>query len=215
MTETNSIDSACQNNIEKTANYSIETLNYNPKAFTTKKKNKPNSKDSIAESLLFSIDELVTKQNLFEGKITHYSFDCPKNLRVAFNNAVKANGSSGCKNLVNYMVAYVSATMIKKTALANTFLDAGKNKETVVNVGINELSFTQNVQNRPRRLVSCNSEAVVNDPELEGRCMIGNCKSPSVDVMIYQPKGGDAKDYRVCNLHSREYASMIGWRLKK
>lgn len=208
---------ACLNTIEKTANLTIETPNCNPKAFTTQKKKPRKSIDSISESLLFSIDDLVTKQGLFEGKVTHYSFDCPANLRLAFNCAVKANGSSGCKNLVNYMAAYVSATMIKKTALANTLLESGKQKGTVVNVGIGELSFTQNVQSRPRRFVNRNPEAVVTDDVLDGACEIGKgaCLEPAIETMIYEPRGSVPKEYRVCKLHFSSFAGSSCWRVKR
>ena len=137
--------------------------------------------------------------------MTHLSFDCPKNLRIAFNHESKANGNSVCKLLQQYMSAYVSASMVKKNALGNMNFGVSK-KETVVNVGINALNFTQNVQNRPRRLVNCNPDAVI----VDNRCMIGTCRKPSVDVMLYQNK-----EYRVCSFHSAEYSKCKDWSFVK
>ena len=217
MTATNPKDLAFQNPTEEHG-YLIneQPINYNPKAFTTKhnKKAKTTMDLRIAESMPFSIDDLATKQALFNGEMTHLSFDCPKNLRTALNNAVKQNGTSVCKILCEYSVAYVTATMIKKHALANTKIEPDR-KETVVNVAIGELSFTQNVQNRPRRIVNCNSNAIVNDSELENRCMIGSCKNEATSVMIYHPKGKVAKEYQVCAYHSSELVNTSPWSFKR
>jgi hypothetical protein len=213
----NSKDLACQNTIEKQSSLSIDTTNYNPKAFTTRKKTKPITKDSISSSMPFSIDDLVAKQALFEGGMTHLSFDCPKNLRIALNNAVKQNGTSVCKILAEYSAAYVTATMIKKHALANTKIDVAK--QTVVNVGIGELSFQQNVQNRPRRFNHNNPETVVHDELEESRCGIGDCENEATEFMIYQPKGKAPKEYKVCNLHFHDLlktdVSGKFWRAKR
>ena len=206
----NPINLACQNNIEKHAQ---NPINHNPNAFTTKKKPKK-SKECITSSMPFSIDYLTVRQSLFEGEMTHLSFDCPKNLRTALNQAVRENGTSVCKILTEYSAAYIDATMVKKHALANTNL-APKKSETVVNVGIGELSFTQNVQNRPRRLVSCNVDATVNDAERDNRCMIGSCDKVAVEVMTFQPKGQEAKDYQVCSFHFDAYADYKDWRAKR
>ncbi len=224
MTTENTKDLACQNPIEKLSSLSIDNTqqpNYNPKAFTTKPKHKHNTpskcENSISSSMPFSIDDLVAKQGLFEGEMTHLCFDCPRNLRNALNNAVKENGTSVCKILVEYGVAYVTATMIKKHALANTQINPAK--ETIVNVGIGELSFTQNVQNRPRRFNHSNPETVVHDELNESRCGIGDCENEAEEVMVYEPKGKVAKEYRVCKLHFHDLlktdVSGKFWRAKR
>ncbi|MFA5365181.1 MAG: hypothetical protein WC325_08390 [Candidatus Bathyarchaeia archaeon] len=206
MTQT-PIDLACLNTIEKHAQTPIETPST---TFTTHRKHKKHHKNyeqSITSSMPFSIDYLTVRQGLFNGEMTHLSFDCPKNLRNMLNTAVKANGTSVCKILTEYAAAYIDATMIKQHALANTLLEP-KRHDTVVNVGINELSFTQNVQNRPRRFVDRNVEAVVNDEFESERCGIGDCGELAVETLFYQPTRKDVpKQYRVCKLH---YSSFVG-----
>jgi hypothetical protein len=114
--------------------------NFNPNAFTTAKKHK----NSISASNLFTIDDLVTKQTLFEGNMVHLSVDCPFNLRTAFNNACKANGTSTCKIIQQFAANYIMATTIKEHALANTNLDTGKKlSSTTVNIGISEMNFNR------------------------------------------------------------------------
>lgn len=207
------INQACQNTKEKNAILSKDNTTFTTKKGTSKHKHKQTMDLPITESMPFTIDDLVTKQALFEGKLTHLSFDCPTNLRTAFNHATKQNGSSVCKMLQQYMAAYVTATMIKKHALANMKIDV--EKQTVVNVGINELSFNQNIQNRPRRLLNpaVNSE-VVETVEGADYCEIGNgeCRNPAKDVMRYKPT---KKEYRVCSVHSAKFAGRDVWELVK
>ena len=71
--------------------------------------------------MLFSNGEMLELDGLFEGEMKHLSFDCPLNLRTAFNREAQANGNSVCKLLQQYMSAYVSASMVKKHAIGNTF----------------------------------------------------------------------------------------------
>lgn len=218
MTETNSIDSACLESKEKHAINTIdntETPTFNPKAFTTKRKHnhktKPNYDYSIAKSMLKSIDSSVALEGLFDGDTVHLSFDCPTNLRLAFNAETKHNGTSVCKELTHFMAQYVFSSLVKKHALGNTI-----SKLAETNFTIESMNFTQNVQNRPRRLVSCNSEVVGNDDvELDNRCMIGSCRNEAKEVMTYQLKGAEAKDFQVCVFHASAFAGNSVWRLKK
>jgi hypothetical protein len=60
--------------------------------------------------------------DLFGGKKVHYSFDCPKNLRDAFNWAKKQTGEDGCEILRRFMALYVTKVIIEKHALGNTLM---------------------------------------------------------------------------------------------
>lgn len=206
-------DLACLNTVEKQA----ETPNFNPKAFTThskhKKKVKANYDYSIAKSMLFPIEQMLGLTDLFGGKMVHLSFDCPTNLRTAFNHETKQNGSSSCQELRRFMSNYVATSMVKKNALGNTM-----SKIVETNFSIGEMVFNQNVQNRPRRLVNRNPDAVVTDDVLDVACQIGNgqCLEPSVETMIYQPSKMVApKEYRVCVLHLTEFSKISCWRIKR
>lgn len=191
--------------------HATNTINYNPKAFTTKRKKpkKPNLR--ITPSMLLSNDEMVELGGLFEGKLVHLSFDCPLNLRTAFNREVRANGNSVCKLLQQYMSAYISASMVKKHAIGNTYLAVAK-RETTVNVDIAEMNFSQHVQSRPRRLIR-SSVAEVSEGEVEASlCEIGGgvCRNSSSCEGVYLPTG---KKYRLCRAHMELFSSVKEWRL--
>ena len=65
--------------------------------------------DSIAKAC-FS-EELV--KDLFGGKMTHLSFDCPENLRIAFKSECKRQGLSVCHLLRNFMTSFIIASRLK------------------------------------------------------------------------------------------------------
>ena len=186
-----------------------QTINHNPKAFTTHKKHKPKPQLGITESMLFSKDYYDLKQALKDDCLVHLSFDCPKQLRDAFNWATKANGTSTCKMLQQLALNYTLATMVKKHALANTNLSPEK-EATVVNLNIGDMNFEQYVQNRPRRLIANhNVDAVVNGPVV---CGIGSCGKKAVDVAVYVPSG---VSYDLCSFHAGEYSGVKAWSFQK
>jgi hypothetical protein len=196
---------------------SKEEACFSPKIFTTNSKNgkrRPNKKtiieDSIAKSMLSSIDANLDKSELFGGNIVHTSFDCPKNLREATKQAAKANGSSLCQILRLLMLAYVKSEYVKKHALSNTLTT---DKPSIV---IESLNSYQYVQNRPRRL---NRQVEPQNITIDGlpKCEIGDCRNAAVDVLIYQPRGKEAKKYPVCLMHETKLLNERGtvWRLSK
>jgi len=177
---------------------------------TKHKKQSSNTDYSITKSYLFSIEQTLGLDSLFNDNIAHVNFDCPTNLREAFKTECRTNGTSTCKELTKYMANYVCTSRIKKTALSPTI-----NRLMDANFTIESMNFTQNVQNRPRRLVNRNPDAVVNDDELDNRCMIGSCNNEAVEVMVYHPKGAEAKEFQVCVVHASSYSGSNVWSVKK
>jgi hypothetical protein len=193
-----------------------ETTNRPNTVFTTHRKHihrKQRNSLPTAKSNLFSIDSVERELGLtalFSGNMTHTSFACPFNLREAFKAETKLNGTSTCQELRRFMSAYIASSRMKKIAFGSRQIFDSK-------ISIGEMNFTQNVQNRTRRDLSRNPETVVNDSELDNRCMIGNgsCHNPAVSVMVYQPKGEDAKEYPVCSDHASKLAEINAWRFKR
>jgi hypothetical protein len=58
--------------------------------------------------------------DLFSGKTVHYSFDCPENLRKAFNWAKEQTKEDGCQILQRFMALYALRTYMQKHAYGNT-----------------------------------------------------------------------------------------------
>lgn len=204
---------ACQNSKDK--------ADFEPKIFTTQPKNGKRRKnkrtiieEGTAKSRLSSIERELGLSGLFEGEVYHLSFDCPKPLAKAFKEATKANGTSICKELQKYALSYVVEHHIEKSAFGSTISKILKPKLTIEN-----LNFEQYVQNRPRRLlrgVEVRGARDVSGVSGESlTCMIGVCDKPAVEVMVYQPKGKESKDYRVCAFHASAYAGVNSWRFKK
>jgi hypothetical protein len=211
LTYSKSKEKHAKNTKEEHAINTIETPNYNPKAFTTHRKHNHKTKPiydySIAESMLKSIDSTLCLDSLFDGNIVHLSFDCPVNLRSAFNAETKHNGTSICKELTHFMAQYVFSSLVKKHALGNTI-----SKIAETNFTIESMNFTQNVQSRPRRLLR--------SVEVEGAvasevCMIGDCRRPAVDLMVYSRKGEESVERMVCAFHSSEFAKCKEWSFKR
>lgn len=65
--------------------------------------------------------ESMLLTTLFNGELTHLSFDCPKPLRQTFKTAVKANGSSVCHVLQTFMVTYLVANHYQKACFNDTY----------------------------------------------------------------------------------------------
>ena len=95
-----------------------------------------------------SIEKTLGLTDLFGGKIVHVSFDCPNNLRAAFNEACKFENRSSCKIQQEIMASHVIAVQTKKNALGNTM-----SRLVDANFTIENLNFGQYVQSRPRRLI--------------------------------------------------------------
>ena len=196
---------------------SEEKASFSPKTFTTHPKNgkrKPSKKkaieDSIAKSIPFFNDSAEDNLKLFEGELVHLSFDCPKKLREAFNQATKGKGASACFLRV-FMAAYVRATYEenkygKKHALSNTIFNG---RPTIV---IEKLETNQYVQTRPRRLIRQTQPRFLT-ADGSDTCEIGNpkCGSIAVGKAVYLENG---TEYWVCRVHQENcsnYPKM--WRL--
>jgi hypothetical protein len=164
----------------------------------TKRKRK--GTQSIAKSSLLSIEEQLGLNGLFEGEMTHFSFDIPLSLRKAFVGELKDNGDSGCKFLVKQAFSYVLASRLKKQSFGNTLRRAIDTNLTVEN-----LNFVQNVQSRPRRLIhTTNFE--VNESD-EPVCTMANCKTRGGKPGVSVAKGAwipTGKEYELCFLHYSE-----------
>jgi hypothetical protein len=166
--------------------------------------------DSIAKSRLFPKEVENELNGLFEGKITHLSFDCPTNLRLAFKKATKAKGSSICKTLQQIMKAYVEAYYTQKTALGNTLTkDSNDNGFSII---IEKLESNQYVQSRPRRLMrNVESELITNEGEFT--CEIGNCHNEAIGSGFFIPT---ETEYRLCKLHYENYLNNPeSWRVSE
>jgi hypothetical protein len=184
---------------------------YSPKIFTTHPKHgkrrpnkKPNIKETLQKSIPFSIEKELGVDGLFDGKMTHLSFDCPEKLRKELVKEVKSNGDSVCKILVRAGAYYLINSRIKKHALGDTL------SKVIDNNFIGEMNFTQNVQERPRRYmrhvvpVSMRGEQVL--CEIGG----GSCLEVAVGKAEYLPR---KKIYNLCKKHFDCYVNNSGdWR---
>lgn len=92
---------------------------------------------------LFGKDVL---DSLFSGKIVHFNFDCPENLRKAFNKVKVERKESGCKILQQFMALYVLKHTLNKIAYGTTL-----SRLVDVPLRVGEVRFEQYVQSRPRR----------------------------------------------------------------
>jgi hypothetical protein len=66
------------------------------------------------------VEKILGLEGLFKGELVHFSFDWPFNLREAFVEESKANGTSACKEGQKLMASYVVTSRVKKHALGNT-----------------------------------------------------------------------------------------------
>lgn len=138
------------------------------KTFTTAPTNERKHKNNIhrnsmyknSKSMPFPIDSTLEDLDLFGGKMVHYSFDCPLNLRTAFNKEIIDNGDTGCQEQRRFMAIYVVNSMNKKHALGNTL-----SKLVDANFSIGEMNFTQNVQSKTRRLINNGETKVLSNHE--------------------------------------------------
>jgi hypothetical protein len=177
--------------------------NRNQKKITKQKEN--------AQSMLLSIEQTLGLDTLFEGKISHLSFDIPKNLRTALNEECKTNGDTACKVLTKSASLYVLASRIKKHALGNTISRILESSFT-----IEQVNFTQNCQTRPRRWIRKDTR-VDFEKEAVQLCEIGKgiCKNPAINVLIYQPKGQQPIKRKVCAYHSAQFVKISVWRYER
>jgi hypothetical protein len=124
--------------------------------------------------------------DLLNGRIVHVSFDCPENLREAFNSATKANGTSTCFVLRGFMQTYVVTAHYQEACFSNT-------KKPIV---IEKLVMPTFVKTRVRRIKT--KEVFEEENETIAFCGVGNCKKTAVARGIWlQTK----LEYNLCSLH--------------
>jgi hypothetical protein len=164
-----------------------------------KTKNHKKQENCIAKSRLFPIEETLELDGLFDGKLYHLSFDCPKNLALAFKQETRDNGTSICKELQKYMLSYVSSARMQKTAFGNTISRVLKPSLTIEN-----LNFEQYCQTRPRRYVR-NVEPVDVTRNLEVACEVAGCRNAALSEAVYLPRD---ELYRVCEVHLSEFRRL-------
>lgn len=169
---------------------------------TRRKRKKHNAsspiEDSISRSMLATIEKELDLDGLFDGEIVHLSFDCPRRLRDALVYEARDNGDSVCKVLQHKGFSYVVGSRIKKHALGSTLrhlLD--------VDFNIENLSFQQYNQSRPRRIIK---EKTTEASEEQATCQIGQgeCKEVAIGEGIYKKTG---KKYRLCRMHMNYFAN--------
>ena len=66
------------------------------------------------------VKETALLQELMDGERTHLSFDLPLKLRKAFKWATRHNKQTMCPVLQDFIMAYVSATKLRKDCFNNT-----------------------------------------------------------------------------------------------
>jgi hypothetical protein len=168
-----------------------------------------NIENSIANRRLLSVEKELGLEGLFDGPLYHLSFDCPKPLARAFKEATHRDGTSICKELQKYMLIYLTADHVEKTAYGNTL-----RKVLKPNIAIG-LNFEQYCQTKPRRWINKSIEQVKgtdNSGKKFSFCEIGNCDNPAIAVMTYSK---EKNDYRVCLLHQKEYCKNDFWIFKE
>lgn len=171
------------------------------KTFTTTPKSgrrRPNKKINDAkntEILRIALSMLNAKElerhvnGLFEGEMTHLSFDIKKPLREELNLVARERGTSVCKILCGLASAFIIAHHTSKNALSNT-----KNSMNTPIV-IESLNFTQHVQSRPRRLIRHE------EPQ-----EVSKSKSPLVSHRYVKLESHErqSKDYSLMDMNSLE-----------
>jgi hypothetical protein len=175
-----------------------------PKIFTThpkkgkRRRNKKilNYEDSVAKSSLFPIEKIFGLNGLFDGEMTHFSFDIPLALRKVFVDELKHNGDSGCKILVKTVVSYVVVSKLRRQSFGDTL-------SKVLDVGfvIPNLNFEQNVQSRPRRYLRAGSAAAVDDNRVT--CGYRDCNSEAIATGVFQKQ----KEFMLCEVHLKQAQS--------
>jgi len=168
------------------------------------------TQDSSAKSMPFSVEnaeKYLGLEGLFDGKMTHLSFDCPKPLREAFKQECKANGTSTCKTLQHYMVAYVTTSRLKKHALGNTI-----SKVFDVPLTIGSLNFEQNVQSRVRRYVPRLVDEAVMEVKKTKRVLVVN-DLPDYSVMSLEEL--DRKHRLYQNMGRMGKSALVAAELKR
>ena len=141
-------------------------------------KNKPEQQtDSIVKACLPFVD-------LLNGRIVHVSFDCPINLRKAFNSATKANGTSTCFVLRGFMQAYVITAHYQEACFPNT-------KKPIV---IENLVMPTFVKSKVRRI----KEIVEEETIAFDKCAFDTCKKQAVAKGVWLET---VKVYNLCSAH--------------
>jgi hypothetical protein len=168
-----------------------------PKSGRRRKNRKTNAnKDSIAKSSLFPIEQILGLDGLFDGKITHFSFDIPLTLRKAFVDELKRNGDSGCKLLVKAVLSYVAVSKLRRQSLGDTL-----SKALDVGFVIQNLNFEQNVQSRPRRYIRDRSAVALDDNEVT--CGYRDCNRKAIARGVFQ----NQREYVLCEVRLKQAQS--------
>jgi hypothetical protein len=129
-----------------------------------------------------------------------------KKLKTAFNEASKHFSGSTCSAIEYIMAAYVGA-------YKNQQINRVHPELTVQPIEIGEIKIERNLRER-RKVTFEDAKANVVVGTGFNLCMIGECDKPVADVMIYQPRGKAAQEFRVCAYHSSEYAKSNAWSFK-
>jgi len=124
--------------------------------------------------------------DLLGGKIVHVSFDCPENLRKAFNSATKANATSSCHTYRGFMQTYIVASHYRKACFPNT-------NEPVV---IENLVMPTFVKSRIKRY-SVEVESEVSFLEYT-TCQFPSCKRKGIFGVLHW-KGEVSRDIKACH----------------
>jgi hypothetical protein len=140
--------------------------------------------DSIAKACLPCSD-------LLGGKIVHVSFDCPENLREAFNQATKANGTSTCFVLRSFMQTFVVSAHYGEACFPNT-------KKPIV---VENLVLPTFVKNRVRRY---KTTEYIDEEKTVRVCTVAGCKNEAVAKALWLPRN---EKHEVCLEHLAEAIS--------
>ena len=158
-------------------------------------------KDSIGKACfrsgrsVRSFVDVLADMDLMGGEIVHTSFDCPKNLRVWFKRATKANNTSMCPILQSFMVTYVEATFLKKACFSNT--------QPIV---VENLVVPSYVKRRLRRGKVTHEYEVIEEEVVTARC--GFCEKEAVACFRHVKSG---RESGACPYHAESLRGRKDW----
>lgn len=88
------------------------------KSFT--QKDESSSKAQEESKINSIVKACLPFSDLLDGPIVHLSFDCPKNLRLAFKQATHSTGQTVCFVLRGFMQQYIVSQHYRKACFPNT-----------------------------------------------------------------------------------------------
>ena len=129
-----------------------------------------------------------------------------KQIKIEFKKVAAAYFGSTCNPLESIMSTLIG---VYKTAQINGVYPE---HTTVEPIEIGAIHIERNLRERRKDDVPRTAEEI--EVAAAEVCQIGNgaCKNPAKDVMTYKPTN---KEYRVCSVHSSQFANSSVWRLKK